>query len=73
MLKVGIVGFGRMGQIRYEEIVKISGAEIVCIYEPRNLDELPSNNSPPPQINQYFLERDFLRDHQNWESTSSIL
>jgi 1,5-anhydro-D-fructose reductase (1,5-anhydro-D-mannitol-forming) len=43
VLKVGIVGFGKMGQIRYEEIVKFTGAEVICIYEPENVDKLPSD------------------------------
>jgi 1,5-anhydro-D-fructose reductase (1,5-anhydro-D-mannitol-forming) len=43
VLKVGIVGFGKMGQIRYEEIIKTTGTEVICIYEPGNIDKLPSD------------------------------
>jgi 1,5-anhydro-D-fructose reductase (1,5-anhydro-D-mannitol-forming) len=43
MLKVGIIGFGKMGQIRYEEILKIDGADVVSIYEPENINELPAD------------------------------
>ena len=43
VLKVGIVGFGKMGQIRYEEVVKINDVEVICIYEPEYVDKIPSS------------------------------
>ncbi len=43
VLKVGIIGFGKMGQIRYEEVVKINDVEVICIYEPEYVDKIPSS------------------------------
>jgi len=41
--KVGIVGFGKMGRIRYQEIMKIIGVEVVCVYEPDISIDIPLN------------------------------
>jgi 1,5-anhydro-D-fructose reductase (1,5-anhydro-D-mannitol-forming) len=43
MIKVGIIGFGKMGQIRHQEIMQVNNVEVTCIYEPEEVDNLPSN------------------------------
>ena len=43
MLKFGIVGFGKMGQIRYEEALKINGVDVVAVYDPEKISTLHSN------------------------------
>ncbi len=34
MLKVGIIGYGKMGQIRHEALMEIGGSELVAVSEP---------------------------------------
>ena len=38
MINVGIIGYGKMGQIRHKEILKIDNAQVVSIYEPSDID-----------------------------------
>lgn len=38
MINVGIIGYGKMGQIRYKEISKLDNVRIVSVYEPSDID-----------------------------------
>ena len=37
MINVGIIGYGKMGQIRYKDI-KLDNVRIVSVYEPSDID-----------------------------------
>ena len=37
MLKIGILGFGKMGKIRHQEIISRKGVQIASIYDPHYL------------------------------------
>ena len=40
MIRVGIVGFGTMGRIRYEAVVQNSGASVSAVADPRPIDNV---------------------------------
>jgi len=40
-LKFGIIGFGKMGKIRYDTLKKIPGCETICICEKRPVISSP--------------------------------
>ena len=54
MIKVGIIGFGKMGKIRFDALSKIKGVEILSVFDPNNksknvnvdnLDEILKNEN----------------------------
>jgi 1,5-anhydro-D-fructose reductase (1,5-anhydro-D-mannitol-forming) len=52
MLKVGIIGYGKMGRIRDDVIANLDAAEVVMIYEPTKIEtELKMAHSPEEIIN----------------------
>jgi 1,5-anhydro-D-fructose reductase (1,5-anhydro-D-mannitol-forming) len=61
MLKVGIIGFGKMGQIRAEAIHNSGRGKVVAVYDPSSLtDSLPSVQTADEIINNPSIEAVFI-------------
>ncbi len=61
MHKVGIIGYGKMGRIRYQEIYKSGRAEIVSVFDPHCVDlEIHSANSANEIINNPCIDAIFI-------------
>ena len=50
MINVGIIGYGKMGQIRHKVISTIPDAEVICYYDPIIINEKIFKVEKPEQI-----------------------
>ena len=65
MINVGIIGLGRMGLIRLQEISKLNFAKVVKVYDPNNNSKLSNASSPlraKPSVAE-ILNFMFFKDH----------
>ena len=62
MLKVGIIGFGKMGQIRFNVIKKLDVFKVVSIYDPGSTKK--NKLVFYFNLNQIFIIHNLLRIHQ---------
>ena len=63
MISVGIIGYGKMGQIRHKEILKIDNARVVSIYEPSSIDidsKIEKPSKPDQIINDSEIDVIFI-------------
>ena len=60
MINVGIIGLGRMGLIRLQEISKLNFAKVVKVYDPNNNSKLSNASSPEEIINNKKIDVVFI-------------
>jgi 1,5-anhydro-D-fructose reductase (1,5-anhydro-D-mannitol-forming) len=59
-IKIGIIGFGKMGKIRYETINQVGLGEVIAISDPESLDKKISSLSPTSIINNSAIDAVFI-------------
>ena len=61
MINVGIIGFGKMGQIRADAISQSGRGEVVCVFDPyQSVDEYPTVDSQDAVIQDDRVEAVFI-------------
>ena len=74
-MKIGLVGFGKMGKIREHVISNFPGAHLVGIYDNKNYNEIPKKYKRCKSFNELLslkIDTIFIATYVNYLSEYTI-